>query len=215
MLVTELDSFVQKFHQLWNAGLNAHLELDAHAGNAWVSLHLQLGHAPGPLHPRPAPTLVPGGARIRRREKRAAARKQAEEAKKAAEQNEKTSEIAEKAKDMSKTENREDSTVNVINEETTEKVEAKAVQVQDAIIDDKEYTSKVNDTEFDDPHYCRICKNSDEIESAEDLSFHMLNDHEPEKVLEIYGQDWIEERKYCIRRGSPFEKFQGFHPLHF
>ena len=34
MYVTELDSFVQKFHQLWKAGVTAHLDLD---GLAFVS----------------------------------------------------------------------------------------------------------------------------------------------------------------------------------
>ena len=50
MFVTELDTFVLKFHQLWNAGYNAHLDLDTHAGYAWVGLRVQLGQAPGPLH---------------------------------------------------------------------------------------------------------------------------------------------------------------------
>ena len=51
----ELDSFVQKFHQLWNAGISAHLDLETHAGRAWVGLRAQLGHAPGHLshHHRP------------------------------------------------------------------------------------------------------------------------------------------------------------------
>ena len=31
MLVTELETFVQKFHQLWKAGLSAHLDLESHA----------------------------------------------------------------------------------------------------------------------------------------------------------------------------------------
>ena len=46
--MTELDSFVQKFHQLWSAGHSAHLDLDTHAGIACVGLRVQLGH---PLHP--------------------------------------------------------------------------------------------------------------------------------------------------------------------
>ena len=37
--------------------------------------------------------------------------------------------------------------------------------------------------EINDPNYCKICKNSDEIESAEDFSFHMMNDHDPNEVL--------------------------------
>ena len=48
MSTAELDTFIRKFHQLWNAGLNAHLDLDCHAGLAWVGLRLQLGHPPGP-----------------------------------------------------------------------------------------------------------------------------------------------------------------------
>ena len=37
--------------------------------------------------------------------------------------------------------------------------------------------------EINDPNYCKTCKNSDEIESAEDFSFHMMNDHDPKEVL--------------------------------
>ena len=48
--MTELDSFVQKFHQLWKAGVTAHLDLDAHAGTAWVGLRFQLVQVPGPVH---------------------------------------------------------------------------------------------------------------------------------------------------------------------
>ena len=133
MVVTELDSFFQRFHQLWNAGLNAHVNLDAHAGNACVNLHHQLGH-------HPVPTFVPGWSCICRREKRAAARKNAEEASKAAKI------LKQNANKTKKAETKGDSTVEiVINEETDEKVtmEPKAVQVQDAIINDKEYNSKV------------------------------------------------------------------------
>ena len=61
--------------------------------------------------------------------------------------------------------------------------------------------------EINDPNYCKICKNSDEIESAEDFSFHMIYDHDPKEVLAMFGQNWIETRRHCIRRGSPFEKW--------
>ena len=54
--------------------------------------------------------------------------------------------------------------------------------------------------------YYEICKDSDELESEEDLSFHMMNDHNPEEVLKLYGHDWIEERRHCIRKHSPFER---------
>ena len=55
MYVTELDTFVTKFHQLWRAGLTAHLNLDTHAGAAWVGLRVQLGQAPGPAHQHSPP----------------------------------------------------------------------------------------------------------------------------------------------------------------
>ena len=51
MAVTELDSFIRKYNQLWQAGLTAHLNMDTHAGIACVGLRVQLGHdVPGPLH---------------------------------------------------------------------------------------------------------------------------------------------------------------------
>ena len=50
MVVKEIDSFIQKFHQLWSAGVSAHLDLDTHAGEARLGLHVQLGHAPGHLN---------------------------------------------------------------------------------------------------------------------------------------------------------------------
>ena len=75
MVVTELDSFVQKFHQLWKAGLNAHLDLDTHAGIAWVGLRVQLGHVPGPLHHQaPRKKNQDSPSRQRRRDRRAIAR---------------------------------------------------------------------------------------------------------------------------------------------
>ena len=81
MFVTELETFVQKFHQLWSAGQSAHLDLEAHAGRAWVGLRVQLGHVPGPLHhqlhPQPNPKVQKkkdSPSRQRRRARRAAAR---------------------------------------------------------------------------------------------------------------------------------------------
>ena len=80
MLITELDTFVRKFHQLWNDGLTAHLDLDTHAGNAWVGLRVQLGQVPGPPHQQaqPVPQQVhrkfESLSRQRRRAKREAAR---------------------------------------------------------------------------------------------------------------------------------------------
>ena len=93
MVVTELDSFLTKFNQLWSAGHSAHLDLESHSGRAWVGLCVQLGHVPpGHLHhplnpPQPQEPYRNGKPdspfRQRRRERRAAAHKnEAEEASK-------------------------------------------------------------------------------------------------------------------------------------
>ena len=78
MTVTEVDTFIRKFNQLWQAGLTAHLDLDTHAGSAWVGLRVQLGHvAPGPLHQpvhQQQPFRKVSPSRERRRARRLAAR---------------------------------------------------------------------------------------------------------------------------------------------
>ena len=79
MLVNELETFVKKFEQLWRSGHNVHLDVDSQAGNASVSLHLQLGRYPGPIHVPPAPAhvrekVVDSPSRARRRARREAAR---------------------------------------------------------------------------------------------------------------------------------------------
>ena len=56
MFIKELDTFVRKFHQLWNDGVTAHLDLDTHAGNAWVGLRVQLGQVTGPPHQQVQPS---------------------------------------------------------------------------------------------------------------------------------------------------------------
>ena len=69
--MSELDTFVHKFHQLWRAGHTAHLDLDTHAGEAWVGLRVQLGQAPGPAHEQfPSPSRHRGPAYRRRQERR-------------------------------------------------------------------------------------------------------------------------------------------------
>ena len=80
MFITELDTFVRNFHQLWNDGLTAHLDLDTHGGNAWVGLRVQLGQVPGPPHHQVQPShqqvdrKFEGLSRQKRRARRAAAR---------------------------------------------------------------------------------------------------------------------------------------------
>ena len=76
MFTTELDTFVKKFHQLWNDGVTAHLDLDTRAGDAWVGLRVHLGQIPGPPH-RNFYQEVPrkeSPSRRRRRARRAATR---------------------------------------------------------------------------------------------------------------------------------------------
>ena len=85
-VVTELDTFLQKFKQIWHEGLNAHLDVHSHNGQAWVSLRVQLGHAPGPLHhqlhphfPHTPKRTRKSPSRQRRRARRAAARQECAE----------------------------------------------------------------------------------------------------------------------------------------
>ena len=72
MYVTELDRFIKKFQQLWKAGLTAHLDLDTHAGKAWVGIRAQLGDAPGPAHQQVQPHRSPSYLRRQERRRQAA-----------------------------------------------------------------------------------------------------------------------------------------------
>ena len=78
--MTEVETFVKKFHQLWNDGVTAHLDLDTRGGEAWVGLRVHLGgQVPGPLHRpvHPFQQEVPrkeSPSRQRRRARQAAAR---------------------------------------------------------------------------------------------------------------------------------------------
>ena len=78
MHTAELDTFVHKFRQLWNAGPNAHLDFDCRGGAAFVGLRLELGHAPGPAHHQVDPFYLHrrsySPAYQRRRARRSAAR---------------------------------------------------------------------------------------------------------------------------------------------
>ena len=79
MASQEIHSFVEKFHQLWNAGFSAHLDVDTHAGEAWVGLRVNLGHARGGHQPEQGhlASFYPkqeSSSRQRRRARRAAAR---------------------------------------------------------------------------------------------------------------------------------------------
>ena len=72
MNCSELDTFIVKFKCLWKSGLDAHLDVESHAGQAWVGLLVQLGHAPGPLHQHLHVKKTVSRSRHRRRARRAA-----------------------------------------------------------------------------------------------------------------------------------------------
>ena len=87
---SELNNFVAKFCQLWQAGITANLHVETHAGMAWCQVRAQLGRAPAPAHHRPqAQRQQPGPRRrgpahqrrkARRAADRAATTKAAEDA---------------------------------------------------------------------------------------------------------------------------------------
>jgi hypothetical protein len=74
MVHVELDSFYVKFKHLLRAEKDATLTLKSEAGRAFVTLTLDLGHVLSEQDLRPHGGSSNGPARIRRREKRAAAR---------------------------------------------------------------------------------------------------------------------------------------------
>ena len=151
MYVTELDSFIKKFQQLWKAGFTAHLDLNAQAGKAWVGIRAELGHAPGPAvhqkvhHPSSSHSSHRGPAYQRRQDRRRQAAQAAAAAEQAAQVE---AEHAEKAAD---TEARE------VDIETAEVAEATQhnsdfaeeavkkvnVTVRDEVCPDEEYSSSL------------------------------------------------------------------------
>ena len=74
--LTQFQSFVGKFVSLWEQGLDARLNVNCSAGQAWVQLHVGLGDAHGPQQQEPQGHVrVPGPARLRRRQRRAEERR--------------------------------------------------------------------------------------------------------------------------------------------
>ena len=156
MHVTELDSFVQKFNQLWKAGLTAHLDLDCHAGNAWVGLRVQLGPVPPgpnhhPYHHVPPPRYR-GPSYSRRLEKRRAARCQASPLQSP------TAEVSDNQSDKSEA---VEATMKQNDEEFAEKVIQHDPKENSEVVEDlvknnqeKRNAEKVNTSEN---HDCPIC----------------------------------------------------------
>ena len=72
MFDSELNSFLFKFHQLRKTGATAHLDLDTHAGQAWVML-VPIQHSPAPSQRHRSPSY------FRQQERRRAARQASDE----------------------------------------------------------------------------------------------------------------------------------------
>ena len=71
-MADQLSNFLMKFCHEWQAGADARLVLECHAGKAWINIHQPLGHPPPPP-PKPHPRR-PGPSRLCRRARREDAR---------------------------------------------------------------------------------------------------------------------------------------------
>ena len=49
-MAAEIDLLVNNFKQLWQSGRSAHLDMETHAGQAWIGLRVRLGHPGVPHH---------------------------------------------------------------------------------------------------------------------------------------------------------------------
>ena len=227
--IFEINSFVHKFVNLWQAGRNAILKLDSQAGQASVTLHLDLGQAVPPQHVQ--------NARERRRQRRADAR-QANAAEAATIGAILETENALKVGATGKVVPNEEIVIPVDKTVTNEvdmsaekaaNVEPKVKSFKCEECDNTLYSDmdlkehEVNehrvtcspipqndgacDLEVLQPTYCKICEECpEEMETSEDVNYHVMNNHETKLVYEKYGKLWVEERRYCIRRNSPFNK---------
>ena len=75
--MSELDTFVLKFKQLWRCGHEAQLNVEAKNGKAWVDMRLCLDDEPGPLHdPFKLSKFKISPSRERRKIRREAARRE-------------------------------------------------------------------------------------------------------------------------------------------
>ena len=213
MDTSELDSFVQHFKQLWLSGSSAHLDVDTCAGQAWVGLRVRLGDAPRPLHQAQHQPKVPQRSRNSPARQRRRARRLAKREKDAEEASDNVSKETKQDKNLNETE--------IASKEDCEAVATKAT-VEEAKVDtDEESKSEseksvkvyLTEQEKDEikkarPSYCKLCRTcEEETDTAEDLSYHLMNNHQPQEVLEHYGQKYIQEKRYCIRKGSPFSSW--------
>lgn len=130
--VYELDTFVQKFRQLWKCGHESHLNVESKNGKAWVNLRLCLDDEPGPQHHQPSnfPKFKTSPSRERRKVRREIARQ--ENVRKESE----TTFVAEKAEDVGiKDKVHDNAAVEVARHETTVTTE-KLNNTEEGIMDE-------------------------------------------------------------------------------
>ena len=134
MAYRELNSFIHKFNQLWRSGKSAHLNIDTHAGEAWVGLRVRRGHAPvhqevyhNQSRTRDSPS------RHRRRVRRAAAR-EVVEAEKASDEETQSEDTEEKAGKATIEEHIESLDVTKVAEEASN---GKCIQILDLVESDE------------------------------------------------------------------------------
>ena len=224
----EATSFMNKFKDLWHSGHKATLSFETEAGQAWATIKVALG--PHPVQQKHETS------KERRLRRRAADRAAAEEA--ASARNLPPFEAEEAiSTENDTTDNKVKDTTTTVEE--TEVVQVESQQVaEEATVEHccnlcartfgtlrglKAHQGRQHkpsipqidgaaDETIDYDLFCEICGNChEETKSSDDLSYHLMNDHEVVEVMTSYGQKWIEERLHCIRRGSPF---QHLYPPH-
>ena len=139
--MTEAVQLFFKFQQLWQAGKDARLSMESHAGEAWINLHVYLPTPPQPPRNYRQQKRQPGPSRLRRRERRAAAR----------------THTAEQAVVISET--TEDNVEAVVVEEVTENVtEDSGKTITEEANKFEESNKETNSGNAGQAFYCDICE---------------------------------------------------------
>ena len=160
----QLHSFIFKFKQLWKAGITAHLNLDTHAGQAWVGLRVQLGQVQQPPQHHQPYRQHRSPSYYRRQNRRQAAR--------GAEVAPEVPKEAEKAStDMQKVEKAEKATNENVTEEIIKKNGAAEAPVENESLNKDNIDPPVEKTGFD----CPICDFESGWENG--LAIHMTRKH--------------------------------------
>ena len=177
--LSELNSFIGKFLNLWQSGRDASLHLKTCDGKATINLQLGLGQAPPPPSSQPPPRHVPGPSRQRRTQRRALAREQAEQAQ--AKNN--VEEVAENAnEEVAK------------NESESAEIATEVVETDGTTADKAAEASEEARKDF----HCLICDFVSSWETA--LQIHMSKKHSTVEQVDgnatLTGEDLVEDEKY-------------------